>query len=385
MPHMSRHRCLLTTVLIACLAAPGCSSRPKQAEPRVLAGAPAERRGDEIMVAGQMFHTGAPVVLWTDPGGYDAYRTERRFAPWEEAGYGPTTQAVKDVKSPARIGARTRVLEDAELEKVRGGGWPLALLQDKVDQFVIHYDVAGTSRTCFKVLHDMRGLSVQFMLDVDGTIYQTCDAKEACWHATKANHRSIGIEIANMGAYTNIAPLKEWYAKDKTGRTRFTLPPRFGDGGIRNKDIVLRPAREEMVAGKIHGTTYRQYDLTPQQYDSLIKLTAALCTVLPRIEADYPRGDDGNLIATTLTDTQWENYHGLLGHYHVQRNKQDPGPAFQWDVVIDGARRLMGKPPRSRSGNVKDEPATQPTQPATQPTTDSATLKELASHRRGTP
>ena len=36
------------------------------------------RKGDEIVICGQYFHTGAPVVLWTDPGGYDAYRTERR-------------------------------------------------------------------------------------------------------------------------------------------------------------------------------------------------------------------------------------------------------------------------------------------------------------------
>ena len=50
-------------------------------------GTESPRRGDEIVVAGRMFHTGAPVVLWTDPGGYDAYRTERRFAPYEQASY----------------------------------------------------------------------------------------------------------------------------------------------------------------------------------------------------------------------------------------------------------------------------------------------------------
>jgi hypothetical protein len=35
-----------------------------------------------------------------------------------------------------------------------------------------------------------------------------------------------------------------------------------------------------------------------------------------------------------------QSYHGVLGHYHVQTNKTDPGPAMQWDRVIDGARRL---------------------------------------------
>ncbi|MEM9559092.1 MAG: N-acetylmuramoyl-L-alanine amidase, partial [Planctomycetota bacterium] len=36
---------------------------------------------------------------------------------------------------------------------------------------------------------------------VDGTIYQTLDVTERAWHATKANSRSVGIEIAQIGAY----------------------------------------------------------------------------------------------------------------------------------------------------------------------------------------
>ena len=39
------------------------------------------RIGDEIVAAGQFVHTGTRVVLWMDPGGYDAYRVERRFSP----------------------------------------------------------------------------------------------------------------------------------------------------------------------------------------------------------------------------------------------------------------------------------------------------------------
>ncbi len=63
----------------------------------------------------------------------------------------------------------------------------LDLLRQKVDQFVLHFDVCGTSAQCFYVLHDRRGLSVHFMLDVDGTIYQTLDVKERAWQATKSN------------------------------------------------------------------------------------------------------------------------------------------------------------------------------------------------------
>jgi N-acetyl-anhydromuramyl-L-alanine amidase AmpD len=33
----------------------------------------------------------------------------------------------------------------------------------------------------------------------------------------------------------------------------------------------------------------------------------------------------------------------LLGHWHVQKNKVDPGPAFDWDRVIEGAKRELGE------------------------------------------
>src|SRR5262245_21838907 len=53
------------------------------------------RKGDEIVVAGQFFHTGTPVVLWLDPAGYDAYRVERRFAPFEKSSWSNSVGEVK--------------------------------------------------------------------------------------------------------------------------------------------------------------------------------------------------------------------------------------------------------------------------------------------------
>jgi N-acetyl-anhydromuramyl-L-alanine amidase AmpD len=318
------------------------------------------RFGDEIVVAGQFYRTGAPVVTWMDKGGYDAYRVERRFVPYEKSSWDATTQAVADAKAagrgspdienPARYNLRyqrsaTQRYSPRELEQVRGGGWDLDLLQKHVDQFVLHYDVCGTSRQCFNILHDHRGLSVHFMLDLDGTIYQTLDLKERAWHATTSNDRSIGIEIANMGSYSirsSPAPLVEWYQKDEDGKTFIQIPQRLGGmDSQRVKDAVLRPMRNDPVEGEIHGSRQRMYDLTPQQYDSLIKLTAALCDVFPQIKCDYPRGPDGMLLLTNLQPEALEAFQGVLGHFHIQRNKSDPGPALQWDYVIDNARRLL--------------------------------------------
>lgn len=311
---------------------------------QVKPGTPLARKGDEIMICGQLFHTGAPVVLWTDPGGYDAYRVDRRFVPIDKAGWKETEKAGA-VKSPNRYGVRTKGLSPEMIEKVRGGGWSLSDLQGVVDQFVIHFDVCGTSKRCFQVLHDARGLSVHFMLDVDGTLYQTLDLKESAWHATIANNRSIGIEIANMGAYAKSVknPFDSWYAKDDQGRTIMTIPGGLANSGIRNPPTPIRPDRNDPIEGEVQGQNLIQYDLTPQQYETLARLTATLCAVFPKIKCDYPRDAEGKLLTKKLADERFAAYQGLLGHYHVQTNKVDPGPAFQWDRLIREATSLMGR------------------------------------------
>ena len=322
------------------LALTGCHTMPRP-------GAIAPRRGDEIVVAGQFVHTGTRVVLWLDPGGYDAYRVERRFSKYAESSWEASQTAAKDLTTPNRYGLRgERLLSSNQLERVRGGGWDLPLLQNMVDQFVLHYDVCGTSRQCFKVLQDLRDLSVHFMLDLDGTVYQTLDLKERAWHATSSNTRSVGIEIANVGAFppARSGPLQEWYRPATNGQTRLTIPARFGDGGLRTTGFVGHPARPAPVRGTVQGQELIQYDLTPEQYRALIQLSAALCKVFPKLKCDYPRDASRQLLSRKLPDDQLERYQGILGHYHIQTNKVDPGPAFQWDYVINSAREVLAGP-----------------------------------------
>jgi N-acetylmuramoyl-L-alanine amidase len=322
---------LLTLILLFALA--GCVRLPKP-------GTHAPRQGDEIAVAGQFFHAGTPVVLWMDPGGYDAYRVERRFAPFEKSDWKTSAAENPDLDSPNRYGLRREGLSYLEREQVRGGGWDLLTLQRTVDQFVIHYDASGTSRQCFKVLHDVRCLSVHFMLDLDGTIYQTLDVKERAWHASSANTRSIGIEIANIGAYPNEAPLNAWYKRDANG-PYIEIPAAVLPGGIRRVNFVPRPACAGAVHGMIQGQELAQYDFTPEQYAALAKLTATLCNVFPNLKCDYPRDSSGKLVRAKLPDDELKSYRGILGHYHVQTNKTDPGPAFQWDRLVGEARKYL--------------------------------------------
>ncbi|HXR07369.1 MAG TPA: peptidoglycan recognition family protein [Candidatus Acidoferrum sp.] len=335
----SQHIALAVLALVLGLITAGCASTP---------GKMLRRRGDEIVVAGQFFHTGTRVVLWTDPGGFDAYRVERRFAPWDQADWDNSRTNPASPRTPNRYGVRAGGLSKAELERVRGGGWDLALLRRHVDQFVLHYDAVGTSRACFQVLQDERGLSTHFLLDLDGTIYQTLDVKERAWHATTSNDRSVGVEIANVGAFGEKQPnpFPRWYQTDWRGRTIITIPG--GAPAERAADFTGRPVRRGEVAGRVQGQELRQYDFTAAQYRALARLTAALCTVLPKIRCVYPRDASGKLAAGKLPAAALRDYQGVLGHCHIQTDKVDPGPALQWDYVIGEARRLMKLPVLAR-------------------------------------
>jgi N-acetyl-anhydromuramyl-L-alanine amidase AmpD len=314
-------------------------------------------RHDAIIAAGQRFPTGTRVITWLEPDGYNAYGTPKALTEENaETGNVAASDSVQSTRAKHYGARRARAgMKPGMTPETGSPTW--AMLRDSVDQFVIHYDACGTSRECFRILHEVRGLSCHFLLDLDGTIYQTLDLQESAWHATTSNNRSIGIEIANIGAYPpgRDAVLREWYRTDAAGRASITIPERYDDGGLSGTNVALRPARPESVKGVVQSRELVQYDFTPQQYEALIKLTAALCRIFPRIECDYPRDARGQLANAKLPDDVLAAYRGLLGHFHVQKNKVDPGPAFQWDRVVNGARSLLRQrdpaspPPIARS------------------------------------
>ena len=59
------------------------------------------------------------------------------------------------------------------------------------------------------------------------------------------------------------------------------------------------PARA-LIDGTVQGQRLRQYDFTVRQYDSLIRLTATLCTLFPAIRCDYPRDKSGSLLPASF-------------------------------------------------------------------------------------
>src|ERR1700761_1407680 len=107
---MNRHSFThLTTLLMVFLFTFEGSAAP-------LPGQPEPRKGDEIVVAGQFFHTGTPVVLWLDPGGYDGYRVEKRFGPIEQSSWEQSRSNTPALTKPNRYNIRSANLSSNELE-----------------------------------------------------------------------------------------------------------------------------------------------------------------------------------------------------------------------------------------------------------------------------
>ena len=319
---------MLAVGLAAACAAPHGTGVAPGAEPGIMSTADAT---SAIVVCGERVPVDAPVVLWTDPGGYSAYLEGGHFGEAEPGRRYTPGRRVPDGWGDPAVDAR-----------IRAGTATRAELATFVDQFLLHYDVCGTSELCFRVLQDQRRLSVHFLLDLDGTIYQTLDLRDQAWHAAVANGRSVGIEIASIGAWApgdarGQAYLAEWYEDGPDG-TVVTLPERYGDGGIRSGARRFPAAVDGPVRGVIQGTELVQYGFTEAQEESLAALTAALHRALPGIALDVPRLADGSVRPDLLAPDELGAWSGLLAHWHTSAVKTDPGPALDWDRLLEAAR-----------------------------------------------
>lgn len=169
--------------------------------------------------------------------------------------------------------------------------------------------------------------------------------KDKAYHAGVANTNSIGIEIANIGAYPigGANPFDKFYKNTlqpdtQKNRTSLINP---ANSGVLTKDFIGYPARNDKISGMIQGAMYEMYDFTPQQYQALAKLLAAHAQLFPAIKLDAPRDGNGKVITTVMTPTDFSAFHGVVGHWHVNVDKIDPGPALNWDWLFGEARKIL--------------------------------------------
>ena len=110
---------------------------------------------------------------------------------------------------------------------------------------------------------------------------------------------------------------------------------------MRTPAFVGRPASQAR-ARRDHGVSTSN-DLTPEQY--AVTSSRPSCATLPRLPADAPRDADGRVRMDALGDDEFRAYSGILGHYHVTQDKQDPGPAFDWELFLERVRAALGSEP----------------------------------------
>jgi len=165
--------------------------------------------------------------------------------------------------------------------------------------FVNHWDVCLSADSCAKVLNK-RGISVHFLIDNDGTIFQMLDTQHKAWHAgipryEGGNPKGIGVEISN--AY--YLKYQDWYVQHGYGE---------------------RPIQEH---GYVHGHTLDPFlDFYPVQLEALKALWKAIHVGLG-VPLEYPKNSEGHIDTGLNKDCERGKFKGFCNHYNFTRGKID--------------------------------------------------------------
>lgn len=169
------------------------------------------------------------------------------------------------------------------------------------DLIVVHWTGGEGSHKRVLATLRKRNLSVHFVIDRDGQIYQTCDPMlVTCSHVGKFNSRSIGIEIVNYGSLP----------QNKTPWPLSAIPDTWRDRGVYS---TLINNRHMWLA-----------DFFAPQKAALRCLLSTLCTYC-NIPGDVPVDVQGNPLHRRLRLTEARFFTGICGHYHLSKTKIDPG------------------------------------------------------------
>ncbi len=250
-----------------------------------------------IVVCGNFFDIGCRVILWNEPNGLNAYDVSTYHVKTEDRKTGKIKTVVISGKRYSK-----RSIIDPNLVKLQG----------MISQFFLHHSGLYHSKTTFNVLHKERGLSCHFILDDDGTLYQTLDIKEKAWHGGDCNTVSVGVEIDS---------------KAHAGR----FPNAYDEYHQKSNNVGPRNKRVDYVQNmKLVG-----YEYTEAQYETLIKLGIALSKIFPVIGSNlkFPTDSDGNIIKKKIPNAK--AHLGLICHYNQSENKNDP-------ISFDHNRLVLG-------------------------------------------
>ena len=166
----------------------------------------------------------------------------------------------------------------------------------KNNMIMAHWDVTLSSKETMKILNK-RGISAHFLIDSDGTIYQTLDTKHVAWHsgARSSNRASVGVEINN--AYY----LEHQKAYEIMG---------YGE----------RPVYKDVY---VHGEKLKPFlGFYPIQIEAFKSLVRALHDAL-KIEYKVPLNKSREYVTTVHSSVQSGDFKGVCCHFHRTTKKQD--------------------------------------------------------------
>jgi hypothetical protein len=284
-----------------------------------------------IIACGHSVDIGTPVVLWTDKKGY--------ICP-NKRGRGSCTQHDPVLNDQPTLADSRYLIKNPQAA--------FAKLQETVHQFILHYDVCYCSWQCHQLMQDSTFKGSQFYLDLDGTIYQTCDLY---WKTNTApaddrigNERSVHVEMANLSwealeQESDLYQVKGDQYQKIGGKWQFMLPDAYRRK-LRTPGFKAIPARAHKVRGyyskNINGRMVRMWDFTEQQYQALIKLCLGVHHLLPKVKLAVPYDTDSRRVPLDRIQN-FSSFSGVLGHCHIQqggasnlKTKYDPGSAFNW-------------------------------------------------------
>jgi len=250
---------------------------------------------NSIIVCGEKYDIGTRVILWNEDNGFNAYDTSKNVI----------------IDTDRKTGKQIKTTIQGVRYSKRSWKTPnLEQLKEIVTQFFLHHSGLYRSKDTFNVLHNQRRLSVHFILDDDGTLYQTLDLREKGWHGGSNNTMSVGIEIDSRA---------------HAGR----FPDAYDEVHCKKYKVIPRRKRIDLVQkGWTEG-----YEYNDNQYKTLIRLAIALKYIFPKMgDMNFPTNNK-RIIKFSMNNPQ--THCGLICHYNNSTAKNDP-------ISFDHYRLLRG-------------------------------------------
>jgi len=172
---------------------------------------------------------------------------------------------------------------------------------------VLHWTAGEGHASTTKATLDRRDLSVDFVIDRVGTVWQMNPnpLKYKTQHAGWMNERSIGVEITNFG-----------YRKELS-------------------DVPRKGRDRSHTLSYVQGRRLKLADF----YFAQERAVKALCDVICYacgIPRQVLREKDGVMCTSKALNASLKEFSGVVGHYAVSSRKIDPGTALMYSLIEYG-------------------------------------------------